>query len=192
MPGTKRPHLDEEGVAVAIARVEEQLEQLRRRQAEATAPTEPQNVAAQTAPASQHTPAAAPLAQPTPTPQTTQPAAPLAQPTPTPQTTQPAAALVQLTPQQTPTFQTPQPSQHQPPAVFTTPVTNSRPLPFQAREYRPSTRRPRGGGEDTRGRMYYLYVCSAHRTTYCQTCGQYMSADEWRRSEEERRRLDQY
>ena len=176
MPGTKRPHLDDEGVAVAIARVEEQLEQLRRRQAEATAPTEPQNVAAQTAPASQHTPAAAPLAQPTPTPQTTQP----------------AAALVQLTPQQTPTFQTPQPSQHQPPAVFTTPVTNSRPLPFQAREYRPSTRRPRGGGEDTRGRMYYLYVCSAHRTTYCQTCGQYMSADEWRRSEEERRRLDQY
>ena len=139
MPGQKRPHLDEEGVAAAIAKVEEQLDQLRRHQAEAAATTEPANAAAP--------PAAS-----------------------TPQQTPAAATPAQPTQQSTPLQST---------AAFSTPASagNGRPQPFQARDYRTSIRRPR---EDTRGRLYYVYICKVHRRIYCQTCGEYVSADEWR------------
>ena len=131
MPGTKRPHLDDEGVAAAIARVEEQLEQLRRHQAEATAPTEPPNVVA---------PPSAPVPQPVAVAAT--PAAP----------TQPPSVIhTPAAPTQPPqAIHTPLSSQHNPSATFSTPAAsgNGRPLPFQTSDFRTSNRRPRG--EDTR------------------------------------------
>ena len=171
MPSTKQPHLDDEGVAAAIAQVEDQLEQLKRHQAEATAPSDPPKVVAPTsAPVPQPAAVAATPAAPTqPPPVIYTPAAP----------TQPPSAT-----------HTPQSSQHHPSATFSTPAAsgNGRPLPFQTSDFRTSNRRPRG--EDTRGRMFYIYVCAAHRTLYCRTCGMYMSADEWQRSKDKCHRLD--
>ena len=141
MPGEKRPHLDDEGMDAAIARVEEQLEQLRRHRAESAAsPNLPVATAVTAAP--QPVAAADPRVQQPPR-----------QPTPV------SFAPVSSTPASTGTGR-PQP-------VFSGP--NNQP---QQQDYR---RRP-----DTRGRMFYVYVCNAHRVIYCQSCGEYISADKWR------------
>ena len=36
--------------------------------------------------------------------------------------------------------------------------------------------RSRRGRQDTRGRMFYIYVCRNHSQIYCQICGEYLSA----------------
>ena len=125
MPGTKRPHLDDEGIAATIAKVEEQLEQLRRHQAEATASTQPSNVVA-------------------PPPKTVpQPVAVAA--TPAVPTQPPSVIHTPAAPTQPPqAIHTPLSSQHHPSATFSTPAAsgNGRPLPFQTNDYHTSNRRP--------------------------------------------------
>ena len=137
MPGEKRPHLDDEGMDAAIARVEEQLEKLRRHRAENAA--SPDLTVAAAAP--QPVAAADPRIQQPPR-----------QPTP-----------VSSTPALTSTGR-PQP-------VFLGPNNRSQQQDYQTF----GRRRP-----NTRGRMFYVYVCNIHRLIYCQSCGEYISADEWR------------
>ena len=141
MPGEKRPHLDDEGMDAAIARVEEQLEKLRRHRAENAA--SPDLTAAAAAP--QPVAAADPRIQ-----------QPSCQPTP-----------VSSTPAST--------GSGRPQPVFS--GTNSQP---QQQDYPTFSRRRQDIRPDTRGRMYYVYVCNTHRLIYCQSCGEYISADKWR------------
>ena len=147
MPGEKRPHLDDEGMDAAIAKVEEQLEKLRRHRAENAA--------------SPNLSAAAAVSQPVAAPQPVAAADPrIQQPTcqPTPVSSTPASAG---------------PGRPQP--VFS--GTNN---PPQHQDYPTFSRRRPDTRPDTRGRMYYVYVCNIHRLIYCQSCGEYISADKWR------------
>ena len=160
----KRQCLDAEGAEEAlrqaqatVARLQRQLEEPAN-QVAAIAPSA--NVTQQTHTAPPQPALQQPVVQqplPAPTPQALSSGPPAAAPpgAQVPAFTQPAQTQA--------TYRTPQPSF----ASFSTPYASDN-------GYRGG--RSRRGRQDTRGRMFYIYVCRNHSQIYCQTCGDYLSA----------------
>ena len=152
MSAPKRPCLDGEGLELAFQQAQENMERLRRQMEE--------SAARQIAPPAT---AAPPVANLQPAAES-QPAT-IQQP---PASNQPASIALPL-----PNFNQPSPSanQRQPPPPRT--IQPSFASASFDNGYRGRSRR----GRDTRGRLFYVYVCRQHTAMFCQSCGDYISSE---------------
>ena len=147
MSAPKRPCLDGEGLELAYQQAQEQMERLRRQMEEATA----RQVAPPPAPAPPPVDNQQPAAIPQPAlPAVQQPAI------------QPAVQHLAIQPAALPQY-SPSASRQQPPPPPAQPSFDN---------YRGHARRR----NDTRGRLFYVYVCRQHGTVFCHVCGDYISS----------------
>ena len=156
--GAKRQCLDGEGAEEALRQAQEQVARLQRQIDESA-----RQVAAPPPP-----PASNPHQAPTPT---------LALPQP------PAEAPPLSQPQSTIASATPQPAYHY--HTSTQPHTSAadqRSTPYRSQPSFDSgfrSGRSRQRRTDTRGRLFFVYVCRNHSRIYCQICGEYLASPDF-------------
>ena len=167
MSAPKRPCLDGEGLELAFQQAQENMERLRRQMEE--------NAARQVVPPSTATP---PVANPQPAVES-QPASTQLQSASNQPVAQPHPAIVppgHLTPAAQSQSSTHTPTEHQ-----NTPYRAQPSFATAATRFDGGFRggRSRQRRTDTRGRMFYVYVCRNHSSIYCQICGEYLAAPDF-------------